>query len=103
MDGITVKCDSELNPPEVVARNELHAEITMSVDFATFFNDVYPRLRQVAYESGKLAKRNRLPRECNLRGIFCRNGIVMFPYESAWMHGYDSLSKQKMNWLKEGF
>ena len=59
-------------------------------DVTKFFEEEYPRIWKIAYEAGKEARKNGLPRICNLTGsIHCHNGNVLKPYKSAWEQGWD--------------
>jgi hypothetical protein len=56
-----------------------------------FETETYPRIMQSAYAFGVEAKRQRLPRICNLQGSpFCsQSGHILKVYLSAWEQGWD--------------
>lgn len=53
--------------------------------------ETYPRLWRSAYQLGEEARKNNLPRTCNLDGAeHCHNGVPLKPYRSAWEQGWDA-------------
>jgi hypothetical protein len=55
-----------------------------------FMTETYPRLWHLAYDAGVEARKNGLPRNCNLKGNdHCHNDSVLKVYKSAWEQGWD--------------
>lgn len=62
-----------------------------SMDALRHFETVeYPRIWHLANDAGKEARKQGLPRVCNLKDSpFCHNGNILKVYKSAWEQGYD--------------
>lgn len=76
-----------------------------------FENVTYPRLWHIAFDAGRKASEDGLPRECNMtRAIYLEhvleNGNILKVYKSAWEQGWDndkipSVFTQMENLLKQ--
>ena len=51
--------------------------------------EVYPKIWAEAYEKGEEARKDGLPRECNLDEQFRHKGKVLSVWENVWEQGYD--------------
>jgi hypothetical protein len=59
-------------------------------NFFQWETEVYHRVWHLAYQAGRAARDQDLPRICNLEGRpFCHNDNILKPYKSAWEQGYD--------------
>lgn len=55
--------------------------------------DVYPKMWAEAYEAGKKAKEDGLPRTCNLTDSnFCHDGNPLRVWRQVWEQGWDGWS-----------
>ena len=63
------------------------------MDFFTWENEVYPKMHAEAYAVGSEARKQDLPRQCNLEDPkFLHKGKPLKPWLSAWNQGYDGWS-----------
>lgn len=56
-----------------------------------FETEIYPKIWNLAYNAGVVAKHQGLPRICNLQGrlFITPSGNILKVYKSAWEKGWD--------------